>query len=225
MQPISCVLALAAVLLAPASGLAEILWDGSPAGTGLILNRLVKNEDGLQYFGEVATFSQPVLLTGMDIYTSDDWVELGGEAKVRIWQNAIDRPGALIRETVEIISGIDHEGSAALVDFRAHVDFAAPLALAPGSYWFGMSGYGYDLAQWTLVQPGPPGNNRMYQFQPEWDFVGFTGTGVGDMAFRIHGVPEPSTFVLAMLGLIMFGKSRLRKHPRGIWPADPDRPN
>jgi hypothetical protein len=211
MRPIQFALVLAAVLLAPASGMAEILWDGSPAGTGLILNRLVKNEDGLQYFGEVATFSQPVIVTGMDIYTGQGWGELGGEAKVRIWQNSIDRPGSVLREAVETISAIDHEGSAALVDFRVHVDFTTPISLAPGDYWFGMSGYGYDLAQWTLVQPGPPGNNRMYQFQPEWDYVGFTGTGVGDMPFRLHGVPEPSSFVLAILGALLAVRSRSQK--------------
>jgi hypothetical protein len=95
---------------------------------------------------------------------------------------------------------------------RAHADFAPPLILnADTRYWIGMSGTLFNLGQHGLIGSFPD-VSRMAQFLGA-TYVFPTATGIGDMAFRLHGtvLPEPSTaFVIScVVGCAL--KRRIRR--------------
>jgi hypothetical protein len=211
-------LAAAIGLLAGAAGRAEagILLDHSPGTTGADLGITWVNQAGGQNFADRAVFGSAVDVTGMDIYTSNKFAQIGLTAVVRVRSDHGGSPDALISETTETISAVDTVGSQPGDDVRVHVDFAAPLNLAAGTYWFGMSGNGYELGQYSLTGANAPDDGAMFQYfgtSPQ-----FLST-VGDQAFRLEGdpvsaVPEPSTLAGAgmagLTGLVYAWRKRRR---------------
>jgi hypothetical protein len=195
---------------------AGILWDWSPAATNGSLSGLWSNQSNGQNFVESVVFGSAVQVTGMDIYTESSYVNVGATTVVRVRSDNAGTPNGLISESIETITIVDNDGSAAGRDnVRVHVDFVTPLNLAAGTYWFGMSGNGYELGQWGLTNPNAPGDSRMYQFGDLTPMF-FTGVFVGDQAFRLYdtpaaAVPEPSTLALgaiAALGLARLARRR-----------------
>jgi hypothetical protein len=207
-------------ILTEAAGWAEagLLVDHSPGTTGANLSGTWSNSSNSQNFVDTAVFGSAVHVTGMDIYTNAGFAQLGATAVVRVRSDNGGTPGALISQTTETISAVDTVGSQPGDDVRVHVDLAAPLNLAAGTYWFGMSGDNYELGQWGLTGPNAPDDSRMYQYGgliPEF----FTQTNVGDQAFRLEGdpvnaVPEPATLAPAVLAALAGAGYAWRKRRR-----------
>lgn len=194
--------AIAAVMLAVAASdlRAALIWDYSPVTTGASLSIEVwSNQSTSGNYIETVVFGSSVEVTGMDIYTRTGQTSVGNSVVVRVRGDAAGVPGSLISETVETVSVIDSAGSTSSDSVRVHVDFASPLNLAAGTYWFGMSGNSYELGLRSLMGANAPGDKRMYQFGGN---VPQFPSEIGDMAFRLEGVqstvtPEPTSLALA----------------------------
>ena len=189
---------------------ADIIMDRSPLAIGGS-SQLWWNQHNDQNFAEPVVFVGAVQLLAMDIYGSSNGT-LGASATVRIWSDSGGVPATPLHDFTENISAVDNEGATAN-NQRSHVDFTTPITLSAGTtYWVGMSGTNYDLGQLGL-SGSPYDDSRMAEFDGT-TFQSLTDTSVGDMAFRLHGVPEPSTFVMlgiATLALLAYAWRRRRR--------------
>jgi hypothetical protein len=204
----------ALVALLPAASAAPagagIVWDYSPATTGASITPSVGALESLafdQNFAERISFPNPVLLTGMDIYTRDGMAHVGQSATIRIRTDSSGIPGGLLEDFAEAISIVDTQGAVGANVVRAHVDFTHPVALTGmTAFWIGMSGtFTPDLGQLGLSGAHAPGDARMYQFV---ETVPDHFVNDGDMAFRLFGeeqaaaVPEPASLTIWGLGAL-----------------------
>lgn len=187
---------------------AIVLLDQSPATTGAtILSDKLDNRSTSQNFAEDFSFATAVKITGMDIYMNEDTPELGDSVTIRLYEDLAGIPGTKLSDFTETVSVIDLVGAVGTT-VRVHTDFSVPLELEPDTvYWIGMSGTGnsntFQLAGLGEVGGGDPVDDfTMAQFTDE-SFNFISGTGTGDMAFRLEGtvVPEPATLMLVLLGL------------------------
>jgi len=197
---------------------AAIIWDYSPDTTGATYGGDWVNQSHWQNFAEKVNFSSNTTVGGMDIYSGSLYGNVGDIARVRFWSDNGGVPGTLLSEFDEAISVIDTDGTATVTDWRRkHVDFSTGNLLnllANTTYWIGMSGVGYELAQGSL---NTPDDGQMAQF----DGASYAYPApVGDMAFRLHGegggapVPEPGTWLLlgsGLAGLAVFRKRFAQK--------------
>jgi hypothetical protein len=195
---------------------AGIVWDYSPQASGTVSTNILINRSAEQNFAERVIFSASTQIFGMDIYMSEDFPQppaVGDQGRIRLWSELNGEPDSLIATFTELVAIVDSEG-AVLGNTRVYVDFSTPLVLDAGvAYWIGMSHEpaGNVIPHWTqtgLMDPGAPGDSRMYQFDGTIK-IGFTGTNLGDMAFRLHGtslatVPEPTSIVMFGMGALMF---------------------
>jgi hypothetical protein len=176
-----------------------ILFDQAPGTTGgtrapAATPSGYTNHTDSQNFADLMVLTGNETLTGMDIYSSNLFPSLGGAVTVRIRATPA---GAILHELTSVISTIDSDGVGAFANtVRVHADFAAPLALAAGSYYIGMSGVP-DITQLAIVGGAGPHLDGLIGLYSGTVFAG--QAGVGDQAFRVWGVssaPEPSMFVL-----------------------------
>jgi MYXO-CTERM domain-containing protein len=219
--------ALGALLLIAASAepvRAGIIWDYSPDTTGAsVAGTTWANKASGQNFAERISFVNPVLVTGMDIYTRANIPSVGQSATIRIRADAAGIPGVLLEDFVEQISIVDTVGATSTNRVRAHVDFTTPVLLAGlTDFWIGMSGTNSELGQSGLVGVQAPDDSRMYFFSGT-NPASFTNTLVGDMAFRLFGeeqstaTPEPASLAiwgLGAVGIAVLGAIRSRRQKR-----------
>ena len=213
-----------AVSLFCATPQAATIWDYSPETTGALLSSWSwNNESCCQNFAEQVNFSDPVRLTGMDIYGDTGYGAFGTPVIVRIWTDDAGQPGTLIHEFGEALSIIDRDGAASgPTNRRKHADFTTSIELAANTdYWIGMSGdssaSGFnDIKQSGLVT-GAPDDSSMAEFSGT-TFQGMTkdlyGDYLGDMAFRLEGVVVPLPAAAWLFGsalLALIGISRRAK--------------
>lgn len=194
---------------------AAIIWDYSPATTGANGNPGFINRAGDQNFLEHIQFAQDATITGMDIFSRSSAGTLGQSVTIRLFSDASGVPGTLITSFSENLDAVDTVGVGSLTGItRKYADFTTSLSLlANTTYWIGMSGTSLDLGQLGL-NSNYPDDSRMYQLNVITP-VHPTGTGVGDMAFRLHGdlaaVPEPSTYIAGALLLLPIGAHVCRR--------------
>jgi len=198
-----------AVSMITATANAAVIWDYSPETTGASLSSSWNNDSCCQNFGEQVSFSDPVRLDGMDIYSEEGWGTVGTPVVVRIWSDVAGLPGTLMHEFKETLSIIDKDGAIHLGNVRKHADFTTSIVLnANTNYWIGMSGdssQGFnDIKQSGLL--GGVDDSSMATFSGT-TFDSMSPTHVGDMAFRLHGavVPLPPAVYLfgsGILGLV-----------------------
>lgn len=208
-------LSIAAVMIvAPAVSNAEIILDWSPGTYDTADLRPSDSgnwsnlRDG-QHFADSFTLAENAAIFAMDLYSGTSWGSVGDLVSIQLWADDGGTPGALLAEFIEDISLIDLEGARGDTN-RKYVEFTDLLMLTGGTtYWIGMSGVTGQLAQLGLGGAGAPQDGGMAQFSG--DSFSFMATTIGDMAFRLHAVPEPGTLALFALGVACIGFGRRRR--------------
>jgi hypothetical protein len=107
---------------------ASIVWDYSPATTGGDGVTNWGNFSTDQNFAETIIFSQPIRITGMDIYSATGQGVVGDSATIRLWTDDQGVPDQLIQNFAETITVVDSDGIGSVFDItRKHVNFSAPV--------------------------------------------------------------------------------------------------
>jgi hypothetical protein len=204
------VLLSASALAAPAS--AALLVDGfAPLGTAPFETNWTNFSLG-QNFLTRFTLSQAASITSVSILMGRPFAVVGETARLKIREDDAGNPAAtnLVSLVLPITSVSDYEFGVDLVT----VD-VAPIALAAGTYWFGLSGESEDLV-WAsynigdILQPS-------YQRQLFQDTVVATPF-IYTLSYRIEGttgdtpvIPEPATWALMIAGFGLVGTAARRR--------------
>jgi hypothetical protein len=119
---------------------AAVIIDGSPTGT---YAGSWQNQANAQNFLVRFTLSGLTQINGLDIFAGPAFAQLGEAVRVRIRSDAGGSPSASnlfsFDDVIDSISPFDSNSIMAGTDF-------APINLAAGSYWFGVSGLAGELS-------------------------------------------------------------------------------
>ncbi len=189
-------------LVTPAQ--ASIIIDASP--TGQYRGSWSNTANG-QNFLVRFTLNSLTSVNGLDIFTTPGFAPVGQAVRVRIRPDSGGSPSA-----ANLFSFDDAIDSSSLFNDAVAIsgtDFA-PISLAAGSYWFGVSGLSDELS-WVSFNNGGPATNPN-QRQLGGDII-TTTPGVFDFPFRVRGtaagnpgaVPEPATWAMMLLGFGLMG--------------------
>ena len=159
----------------------SVLFDQGPTtgGNGGCWSNFTESQN----FAEQATLASPVEVTSMNIYTCIG--PQGGTIHIKV----LDDDGAGNPST--FLYQEDRVPDAWVPDptsggFLVTVNLATPfLASAGTTYWYGVSGNGFELGQFSVLTPG---NGTMAQFQGS---VFDHHTTVGDQMFQLLGSVVP----------------------------------
>jgi PEP-CTERM motif len=181
---------------------ASVIVDGSPTGT---YRGSWSNQTNGQNFLVRFTLSGLTNVNGLDIFAGPQFALLGEGVRVRIRSDAGGLPSASnlfsFDDVIDTITPFDSNSVIAGTDF-------APISLAAGSYWFGVSGLTDELSWHSYNNGGPATNPNQRQLGGE---TVVSTPGVHDFAFRIRGVtnpgavPEPATWAMLLLGFGLLG--------------------
>ncbi len=182
-----------ALVLSSGVGLAQgIVFDQGPT-TGTKTGDW-SNITGSQNFAEKATFSSSTTITAIDIFTAP--APTAGTVHIKILADAAGVPGSVLYSE-------DRAPDAWVADattggFKVTALLTTPFVAAAGTtYWYGLSGNGFQLGQYGVIAPG---DSRMAQFSGA-TFSFFTQTSVGDQMFQLEGNAGPSASVAAVPAL------------------------
>lgn len=186
----------------PAS--AAVVVDGSPTGSYRgTWGNIVNSQNFLVKF----TLAAETNITGFDIFTDNIHGSIGQSVRMRIRADAGGSP--LAANLFSFDDTIDVSTPFSVGQKIVGTNFAA-ITLATGSYWIGMSGLTSELGWSSYNSGGPLINPNQRGLFGE---VVETTPGVGDYAFRIRNdavtgaVPEPSTWLMLLLGFGAIGAS------------------
>ena len=182
-----------AFVLSSGVGLAQgIVFDQGPT-TGTKTGDWA-NTTGSQNFADKATFSSSTTITAIDIFTAES--PTAGTVHIKILADAAGVPGSVLYSE-------DRAPDAWVADattggFKVTALLTTPFVAAAGTtYWYGLSGNGFELGQYGVVAPG---DSRMAQFSGA-TFTSMTVMSVGDQMFQLDGNAGPSASVAAVPAL------------------------
>jgi hypothetical protein len=131
-----------------------------------------------QNFADRVTFEQDTVITGIRIFTCIAPEAEQVRVKVHV-DNGADAPGELVYEQNGMA---DAWVEVDTIEYAVTVNFDTPFVASAGEqYWYGISGNGFELAQYVLQTPD---DGEIAQFDgTSFDFH----SGVGDQAFQLLG--------------------------------------
>jgi hypothetical protein len=225
----------------------RVVWDQSPA-TGT-LNNAWSNTTDSDVWADAVRFSTPTQIVGYTYYSDFD---LSGYTapdafNLRIYTDNGTNPktGATIEPTLILSENVGFTSVSAYTTFSMlvmsdpnvdppvwseedfgmqvlHFDIPAFTMQAGKTYWIGLSGNGFEAAQWTIDNDGHDDATAEWVWNPATNAMQFnqlqTGAGgaadeVGDQAFQLlTAVPEPGGLAMSALGLAAIaGLARRRR--------------
>jgi hypothetical protein len=156
-----------------------------------------ENEAASQNFLMQVTLGSAASVDGFDIYTLGEFAPVGQSVTIRIRNDAAGEPAAanLFEFTDTIDTVTPYQGDEVIAG--AHF---APLSLAAGMYWIGMSGTSAELGWNTYANGGVGSPSGQRQLSGE---VSIFQPGVDTFAWRLEGgsaTPEPAAWALMLIG-------------------------
>lgn len=202
--------AVAAMALAAPAG-AVVVVDRSVDVVGILPGAVALN-DSSQNFLIQFSLATATTLNGADVYSQ--LVTSGAAVTIKFRADVGGAPDLTnLAVLSSSISAVDSQGaSSSPTILRGHADFA-PLSLAAGTYWFGMSSAGPDIG-WNF-NFDVPGVTNMWQLNG--DTLQFSFNDVSfptQAAFRLYGggvVPEPASWALMIIGFGAVGGALRRR--------------
>jgi hypothetical protein len=193
-MPMVALAALASLTLASAPAAAAVLIDQLGAGTG----NGFSNDSAQQNFLIEFTLTSPAEITGFEINGDPVYPYLGQSVTIRLRADASGVPSTTnldeFLSTVSSITPVNATNEVVGATF-------APIPLAAGTYWIGMSGTNSELS-WDAFGGGfLPG-----QYQLTGEALSFS-PGVGQFGYEILGtaVPEPAAWTMMLLSIGALG--------------------
>jgi len=156
-----------------------VIFDQGPA-TGS-LSGCWQNQTELQNFADVATFSKATQVEAITIYTCAPPVA-NATVHLKILSHGLTGfPGYYLRKE----DGVPASWTASSVSgvgYAVTYKFAKPFSAGAGkTYWFGLSGNGFDLSQDSVLSPG---NGMIAEFSGKT----FKANNIlGDQMFQLQG--------------------------------------
>jgi len=203
-------------LPAPAS---SIIWDFGPSSGDFVGQ--YSNISGSIFFADRVVFTVTTVVDGYIHFTPANVSSKGFE--FRILADNGGTPGATIADFHETFTGTpvfaDYFGPSSI--YKVQFTWAKPVTLAPGAYWFGASGDGFNAYQFTVNKPGDGQTAQFYS-------SGYSGMVAGDQLFQLTGYyrtassAEAGTALLAATGVFLLAARWLwkrRKRPLKTGPV------
>lgn len=185
----------------PAS--AATLVNGLPTGT---LNEgYWTNESSSQNFLVSFTLASASDITGFEILEGTGFSTIGDALRIKIRNDVAGSPA--LANAFSFVDQIDAISTYQSGILKVTTNFA-PITLAAGTYWFGVSGAG-NTQVWASYNNGGPASPTN-QRQLNGDTIVSTPS-INSLAFTVLGnvaaVPEPATWGMMILGFGMVGAS------------------
>ena len=208
-------------LAAPAS--AVVVIDRSVDIIGIRNRGASQNISDLQNFLVQFTLSSATTLQGAAVYSSlisqGGQVSVGNPVRIKIRNDVNGAPAATnLFVILTNLSFIDNVGSSTRPAIKRMAADFAPVDLAAGTYWFGMSGRGADIG-WNGDNENSRPSTQRSAFLA--DNVVRSVTDQINMPYQLYGalanvntIPEPSAWVMLVLGFGMLGTA-VRRQQRG----------
>ena len=227
------------VLAGTAHAAGAVVWDQGPT-TGTLEDAYSNTTQGTNWADSV-TLSKTTAIGGLTYYSDFDLSAYTASDAFHLKILADDHgiPGAtLLAEDIGyssissysaftmpvLIQGADGQPVWDVEDFgmqTLHFDFPAFTMQAGTTYWVGLSGNGFEAAEWGIAAPQ---DDAMAEFlyNPATghdDFVAIeTGAGgvapIGDQMFQLLAVPEPAQALMLAGGLGLLAAARRRRARR-----------
>jgi hypothetical protein len=156
---------------------AQVIWDYGPSTgtTGLCY----ANQTSGQNLADDVVFGTSMVVNGMDIWTCIS--PTAGTVHIKILlDDGAGNPGAVFTEWDQTPTSWVADGPG----FMVSADFPDVNLDAGQVYWIGMSGNGFELGQFGVLNPG---DGSMAVFAGS--AFSFHGTGGGDQMFQVRGAP------------------------------------
>ena len=197
-------------LIAVGHANAAVIFDGGPVAGGHAYGAWV-NEAAGQNFVVKVSFADAVTVNGFDIYISPYVPAAGASVELKIFSSDPSLVTGLTPNTY--FSTLDNIQVYEINDVDlGHADFA-PISLAAGNYWIGLSSATNNDISWVSYRKpdGTPERPLTDQLQLGGNTFN-SNPGIYDLAFNIDGsfnaisaVPEPDTWILFIFGFGFIG--------------------
>lgn len=182
------VLALAAAV--PATAQTVVFDQGPTTGTN---GGCWSNFTTGQNFADKATLTAATQISAISIYTCQ--APATGTVHVKILADGAGVPGAVLYS--EDKTPTSWAADSASGGYKIRVVLTTPFTANAGvTYWYGVSGNGTDISQYSVLTPG---DGHMAQFSGT--AYGFA-TPVGDQMFQLEGGPAEGIPALGTWGIV-----------------------